>query len=207
MSESSIKKKLSVAYAKAGRILGREYNLYRPIQLNGSLSTENFLRKQRAAFTIAEAFTTPQTESFKEYLAFTSLTDVEKGDIFDNCDETYVILGNRGLEYYTAIKATHLVEIWRPQWSTSGGLQSTRVRVAGSVPASVVKNSSVTDVVVQNVQQSSQSKRWDVRIVADDGEIIQTDNIKFANGIILHIDNIKVTEQLTILTCTEVKSE
>lgn len=205
MSEQTIRNKLIGAYARAGRLLGRDFDLYRPPALDGALSQENWLRTQPVAFTVSNDFVTAQGEGFVEYKVFTDHSDVLAGDIFNDATETFVIVWNRGLETVLAFKATDIVQVLRTSWATTGGLQAQRQVIASSVPASVVRKESTTDIAITGVQQTSQAKRWEVRIRANPADILQTDNIKFSNGTLLHVDTIKVTEFNLVLTCSEVE--
>lgn len=206
MSEAVIVKKLANAYNKAGKILGREFSIYRPVVLNDSLSTANYIKKQFCAFTLTTNFTSPQTEGFKTYIAYTKHIDINVGDIFSDANETFVVVWNRGIEDPVAIRTSHLVEVHSVGWTTTNGLQQTRTRTAKNVPASVTKASSVSDINLQNVANPSQANRYEVRIWSPTSEIKQTDNIVFADGTILHIDSITTTELTQVLTCSEVKA-
>jgi hypothetical protein len=205
MSEQSIRKILSHAYNKAGKILGREFSVYRPVVLNDSLSDANFIYKLSSAFTLNKDFVNPQKESFKEYICYTNSNKVEVGDILSDVNETFVITWNRGIEDVVAIRATDIVEIHAAGWDTVNGLQQTRVLKAKNVPASVTKASSVTDVSLGNVQNPAQANAWEVRIWSKTAEILQTDNIIFPDGTILHIDSMSTNELCQTLTCSEVK--
>jgi hypothetical protein len=204
MSEISIRKKLIKAYAKAGKVLGRDFHLFRPFALDDALSAANFLRTQPAALTISKSFTDAQNESFQRYIVYTNHIDVAVGDILHDDQETFVIIWNRGLEDVIAVKATELVEVHRGTWQTTNGLQPVLTRIAKNVPASVTGVSSTSDQRLTAVQPTSQAKRWEVRIWATQADLLPTDNIKFANGVILRVDGVKVTEQCQVLTCTEV---
>lgn len=204
MSEVAIRKKLIKAYAKAGKVLGRDFHLYRPYALNDALSDSNFLRSQYAAFTLSKSFVDAQAEGFQRYIVFTNHGDVQVGDIFHDDQETFVVIWNRGLEDVIAVKATQLIEVHRGAWDTTNGLQPVRQRVAKNVPASVVGIASAADTRIGTVQTSGQAKRWEVRIWATEADLQPTDNLKFSNGVILRVDTITVTEQCQVLQCTEV---
>lgn len=204
MSESSIAKKIASAYRKAGKILGRNFNVYRSVQLNDSLSDANFIAEQYSAFTLTTNFVSPQTEGFKTYIAYTDYSKIEVGDIFSDDGETFVIVWSRGIEDPVAIRATDIVEIYSAGWETTNGLQQTRTRIAKNVPASITKASSTSDVVLNNVQNPSQANRYEVRIWSPTNNIKQTDNIILADGTILRIDSLSSSELTQILLCTEV---
>lgn len=204
MSELSIRKKIIKAYAKAGKVLGREFQLFRPFSLNDALSPANYLRTQYASFTLSKDFVTAQNEGYERYIVYTNHADLQKGDILYDDQETFVIIWNRGLEDVIAIKATQLVEIYRGVWDTTNGLQPVLQRTARNVPASVVGISSTSDTRLNTIQTTGQAKRWEVRIWASQADLKPTDNIKFANGTILRVESITVTEQAQILTCVEV---
>lgn len=204
MSENTLRNKLSKVYAKVGKVLGRQFSVYRPIKLDDSLSSDNFIRKQYAAFTLSSSFTSPQNESFSSYITYTEHLDIIPGDIFYSDTETFVIVWNRGIEDVVAIKANDLVEIYRPTWETTGGLTPTRVRIARKIPISLSGISSATAVSLTQVQPTGQAKRWDVRIWAKETDVLQTDNIKLSNGTLLHVDSVQITELCQVLTCTEV---
>lgn len=206
MSEATIQKKLSKAYKKAGKILGRQFGVYRPVTLNDSLSPANYIFKQDAAFTLSENFTTPQTEGFKNYIVYTEYTNLKEGDILHDDKETFVITWYRGIEDPIAIRATDLVEIYETGWSTTNGLEQTRTRKAKNVPASVTKLSSSDDVRITNVNDASQANRWEVRIWSATDEIKQSDNIVFNDGTILLINTITTNELVQVFQCTEVKA-
>ena len=204
MSEQSIRKILSHAYNKAGKILGREFSVYRPVVLNDSLSDANFIYKLSSAFTLNKDFVNPQRESFKEYICFTNKNMVEVGDILSDSDETFVITWNRGIEDTVAIRATDIVEIYAAGWDTSAGLQQTRILKAKNVPASVTKQNSVLDSSVPRIANTNQANAWEVRIWSKTAEILQTDNIIFRDGTILHIDSMSTNELCQTFTCSEV---
>jgi hypothetical protein len=204
MSEQSIRKILSHAYNKAGKILGREFSVYRPVVLNDSLSDANFIFKRKAAFTINKNFINPQTEGFKQYIGFTQDLDLLPGDIFNDSDETFVIVWNRGIEDLVAIRASDIVEIHRGTWATTNGLQPVRERIAKNVPASVTRSQSISDIRIGTVANTAQAARYEVRIYSQTAEIQQTDNVIFPDGTILHIDEINHTEFCQLLTCSVV---
>jgi len=206
MSEASIQKKLSKSYKKAGKILGRNFHVFRPVALNDSLSPANFIFDQYAALTLTEKFTTPQSESFKHYIVYTDYLNLRVGDILHDDTETFVLVWSRGIEDPLAIRTTDLVEIYSTGWSTTDGLQQTRTRIAKNVPATVTKLSSTDDIRVTNVQNASQANRWEVRIWSATDEIKQTDNIVFADGTILLINSITTNEMVQVFQCTEVKA-
>ena len=206
MSEASIQNKLSKAYKKAGKILGRNFKVYRPVALNDSLSSANYIFDKYAAFTLTEKFTTPQSESFKHYIVYAEFTDLKAGDILHDDKETFVMVWGRGIEDPLAIRTTDLVEIYSTGWETTNGLQQTRVRTAKNVPATVTKLSSTDDIRVTNIQNASQANRWEVRIWSATDEIKQTDNIVFADGTILLIDSVTTNEMVQVFQCTEVKA-
>jgi hypothetical protein len=205
MSEDAIRKKLSRAYNHAGKILGREFSVFRPVTLNDSLSPANYIKKMFAAFTINKNFINPQTEGFKQYIVYTDINGVQKGDILSDSGETFVIVWNRGIEDTVAIRAADVVEIYRGTWSTTNGLQPTRERIAKNVPASITRAQSVSDIRVGTVANTAQAARYEVRIWSETSEIKQTDNIVFPDGTILHIDEMSHTEFCQLLLCSEVK--
>lgn len=205
MSETAIRKKLAHAYNKVGKILGREFDVYRPVTLNDSLSTQNFVAKMYAAPTLSEKFTSPQTEGYKAYIVYANMNSLFPGDILNDVDETFVIIWNRGIEDPIAIRATDLVEIHSVGWETTNGLVQTRTLTAKNVPVSVTKASSTTDSRLTNVQNTAQANRWEVRIWSPTNPILQTDNIIFQDGTVLHIDSMQTSDLTQILTCSEVK--
>lgn len=209
MSETSIRKKLSGAYKKAGKKLGDLYDVYRPLTLNDALSTANFIKTAPAAFTLSKNFLQPQNEKFKEYTVYCDINSVSVGDIFVRNtivgSETFVVVWNRGIEDTVAIRATDLIEIHRPSWTTTGGLKTELQRIAKNVPASVIGATSTSDVSVPLVNQPSQALRWEIRIWEVDADIKNTDNIKLSNGALLLVEQVRKTELCLVLTCVEVK--
>lgn len=205
MSEAVIRKKLANAYNKAGRILGREFDVYRPVALNDSLSVANFIKKMYSSFTLSKNMVSPQPEGFKQYIVYSDINGLEKGDIFSDSGETFVIVWNRGLEDTIAIRTSDLVEIHRGTWTTTNGLTPTLERIAKNVPATVTKATSTSDVRIGNVANPGQALRYEVRIYSPTAEIKQTDNIIFADGTILHIDETSLTEYCQLFICSEVK--
>lgn len=205
MSEAVIRKKLANAYNKAGRILGREFDVYRPVALNDSLSVSNFIKKMYSSFTLSKNMVSPQPEGFKQYIVYSDINGLEKGDIFSDSGETFVIVWNRGLEDTIAIRTSDLVEIHRGTWTTTNGLTPTLERIAKNVPATVTKATSTSDVRIGNVANPGQALRYEVRIYSPTAEIKQTDNIIFADGTILHIDETSLTEYCQLFICSEVK--
>jgi hypothetical protein len=204
MSEQSIRKILSHAYNKAGKILGREFSVYRPVVLNDSLSDANFIYKLSSAFTLNKDFVNPQRESFKDYLVYTNSDKVEVGDIMADSEEVFVITWRRGIEDVVAIRATDIVEIYSTGWDTANGLTQTRILKAKNVPASVTKANSVVDSSLARVANTNQANAWEVRIWSKTAEILQTDNIIFRDGTILHIDSMSTNELCQTFTCSEV---
>ena len=205
MSEESIRRKLAKAYAKAGKVLGRAFDVYRPLTLNDAFSAQNLIQnKKPAAFTLNKDFVSPITEGFSAYTVYTDHLNVNPGDIFFDDKETFVILWNRAIEDVIAIKATNLIEVHRPTWDTVNGLQAVKARIARNVPASLTGITSGTDNRLSKVDATGQGIRWEVRIWATAEDIKQTDNIVLENGRILRVDSVKITELSQVLTCSEV---
>lgn len=204
MSESSIKRIMTKAYSISAKILGREFNLYRPTDLDDAMSNSNFIRKQYATFTLSKAFTDPQPEGFREFTCFTNHTDLRDGDIFSDGEETFVIAHSRGLEDVVAIRASQIVSVQRASWTTDGGLAAVRQTIARNIPASVVSNASAGVQRISNVDASAQSLRWTVRILANKTDVKATDNITLQDGTLLRVDQITHTELFLLLSATEV---
>lgn len=207
MSEMSIRKKLSLAYKIAGKKLGGQFDLFRPLTLNDALSPANFIGKSWAAFTLNKNFIQPENEKFKEYIVYADINSVSVGDIFNRVSpdgvETYVVVWNRGLSDAVAIRATDLIEVHRPEWTTTGGLKTVLQRIAKNVPASVIGLNSTADIAIQTVQQASQAVRWEIRIWELDADIKATDNIKLSNGKMLLVEQVRKTELCLVLTGVE----
>jgi hypothetical protein len=201
MSEATIRKKLTRAYAQAGKILGKQFDVYRPVDMSDCLAPQNLLLKQTASFTLSRQYSHDQAETFKMYITYTDSSKCDEGDIFSDGTDTYVIVWNKGIEDVMAIRCSDLVEIHRPSWSTTDGLQPVRVRIGKNVPASITGMSSVSDISLGTVANTAQADRWEVRIWANT-PIQQTDNIIRANGSILHVDTIETHQLYQVLTCS-----
>lgn len=204
MSEATIKRKLSTANKKAGRILGRVMNVYRPLSLTNALSPANFILSQPAAFSVSESFQQNQGEKFKPYIVYTDDSKTQVGDIFSDDQETFVIVTDRGLENVIAYKASHLIEVLRVDWTTTDGLQAQRTTVMRNLPASVIGVSSSTDVSVIPANATSPAKRYEIRIWKTNTGIQKSDNIKLPDGSLLLIDTITDSDISQILICSEV---
>jgi len=204
MSELTIKRKLTKAYKKAGRILGREMDVYRPVSLANALSLSNFIVRQSAAFSVSENFQQNQGEKFKPYIVYTDDADLQVGDIYSDTSETFVIVTARGLENVIAYKASHLIEVQRVSWTTTDGLQAERTTVMRNLPASVIGVSSSSDVTVIQANATSPSKRYEIRIWKTNTGIMKSDNIKMPDGTLLLIETITDSDISQILICSEV---
>jgi hypothetical protein len=208
MSEQSIRNKIANANKKAGKILGREMKVYRPLQLNNALSDANYIFSQPAAFTVSENFQANQGDKFKPYIVYTDNLRINVGDIFSDDSETFVITANRAVENVIAYKATNIIEVQRvgyPSNPGAGAFEQTVETVIRNLPASVVGLSSVSDGAVPVANSTGPVRRFEVRIWSTSNGILKTDNIMLDNGIYLRIDQITDSIESQILTCTEVK--
>ena len=208
MSEASIRKKIVLANKKAGRILGRQMDVYRPLQLNNALSPANFVFSQPAAFSVSENFQANQGDKFKPYIVYTDNSRVEVGDIFSDDTETFVITSNRGVENVIAYKATNIIEVQRvgyPSNPGAGAFEQTVETVIRNLPASVTGLSSTTENNIPVANASGPVRRFEVRIWSTANGILTTDNIKLDDGTYLRIDSISDSIESQTLICTEVK--
>lgn len=208
MSEQSIRKKIVNANKKAGKILGRVMNVYRPLQLNNALSDANFIFSQPAAFSVSENFQANQGDKFKPYIVYTDNSRIEVGDIFKDDKEIFVITANRGIENVIGYKATNIIEVERVGYPTNpgaGAFEQTTQVVIRNLPASVVGLNSTSDGAIPVANSVGPQRRFEIRIWSTDNGILKTDNIRLDNGLYLRIDQIVDSIESQILTCTEVK--
>lgn len=208
MSEANIRKKIILANKKAGKILGRQMDVYRPLQLNNALSPANFVFSQPAAFSVSESFQANQGDKFKPYIVYTDNSRIEVGDIFKDNSEIFVITANRALENVIGYKATNIIEVERVGYPTNPGtaaFEQTTEIVIRNLPASVVGLNSTSDGAIPVANSVGPQRRFEVRIWSTSNGILKTDNIRLDNGLYLRIDQIVDSIESQILTCTEVK--
>ena len=199
--------KLARAYALVARQVGKPYSVYRPTTMQNILDTSNFIGTVPCSFTLDDSYSNVQGEGYAQYKAFCDWSKVQVGDVLNDGQETFVITWNRGADMTMAIKADHLIEVWRPEWTTTGGLSQSPVRWARNVPASFQSTGSQLDVAVPRVAQSAQAATWEVRIWTDAENIDTSDLIIREDGLRLQITSIKNNKHCQILTCSSVDKE
>jgi hypothetical protein len=205
MSQESIRRKLSNAYGHAAQALGTTYSVYRPISLFNALADENFIKQQKASFTLSRKYEHDQKERYSFYITYTKHADINVGDIFVDKDGiTYVIVWNQGIEDVMAMRAFHKVSLLRATYTTTSGLDTETSVIGKNLPASFAGISSKTTVALPHVANTAQTSRYELRIFTPGFQILQTDNIQMEDGQLLHIDTIETSQFYQTLMCSEV---
>lgn len=203
--QDRLRKKLASAFDKVARQVGKPYNVYRPTSITNVLDEANFVQSLSASFTLDEGYKNQNKEGFSQYITYADINKIQVGDVFNDGEETFVLTWNRAADQPMAVKADALVEIWRPEWTTVGGLSQSPARYARNVPASFSSASSVSDVSMLRVNQSGQAATWEVRIWTDAEEITTSDLIiRVEDGLRLQPTSIKNNKHCQILTCSAV---
>lgn len=200
--QDRFRRKLAGAYAKVARQVGQKYSIYRPVTIQNILDTANKIGDVFCSFTLDEGYANVQTEGYAQYKAHCDWNKVQEGDVLHDGFETFVITWNRAADMAMAIKAEYLVEVWRPDWSTSDGLEPTPIRWARNVPASFNSLGSSSESTIPRIGQATQEPTWEVRIWTNADQILSSDVIIRADGLQLTPSNIKNNKHCQILTCS-----
>jgi hypothetical protein len=199
---------VSQAFSDAAAILGKQYTIYRAATIQNMLDPSNIVGQQNASFNLNWRNININTEPFQQYIAITDLEAVQPGDMFNDGNETFVLVWNRALDQAIAYKVDFMVEVWRSviqNINDGNGLTQKVTLYAQNVPASFASKPSVVDFNMQNVKVPAQAPTWDVRIWTDAEKIQPSDQIRrVEDGLWLQPISIQNNKHYQVLTCKSV---
>lgn len=143
MSAESINKKIRKAYGKVGKILGSDFEIFRPETLFNQTSVLNFLDVKPVAFALDEKFKkTFSSDKIPLYTAYVDglleeLFDIEQGDILysEELSETYIITLVETHKPIMAFKCNKTISVGTTTYSNPGsGFIGGNTEVADLIP-------------------------------------------------------------------------
>lgn len=139
----SINKKIRKAYGKVGKILGYDFEIFRPVDLNTQITNSAYIDTKPAAFSVDTKFSRSiAADKLPVYTAYVdglldSLFDLQQGDILyrEETGETYI---TTHVETHKAIQAflcNDKVSVYATAYSNPGtGFAGSDTEVATNVP-------------------------------------------------------------------------
>lgn len=151
MSQSSIQKKLYNAYGKIANVIGTDFDIYRPAELNNPIVDSNFMTTQKVSFSKDEKYKKPASEGLSIWNCWTNgnleaLFDIQQGDMLYSQEKgtTYYIASAEPLLPILAIRAPNRISVSNSStYGDSGtGYGPTATVEASSVPCYIMQPSS-----------------------------------------------------------------
>lgn len=154
----SIQNKLDKAYGRVANTLGREFEIYRPVDISNPLQASNWIFTQNVSFSKDEKYSTTAKSGMSIWNAWLdgrldNLFNLKNGDVLHSSlnNETYIVVGMEPHLTHQAIKANDRITIERSGSDGYGNADGT-----GFAPGNVSAGSIIaTDVPCQILQPSS----------------------------------------------------
>lgn len=151
MSAEAIQFKINKAYHKAGKKLGLEYNVYRPINNIDVLNANNFIATVNFSVSLNTQFSNTIKEQLPIWTVYSDYFVLEEGDFINNQDRTFLIISKKELLPILALEVPDRVDIKQVSYSDTGnGFEpSNPTYLAKNVPAFIsfgTKSTRMSDV-------------------------------------------------------------
>lgn len=140
-----IQQKIWKAFGKAGKKLGKPFELYRSAELTNPIQAKNYLDTKFSAFSLDEKFKRPPSESMPMWQTWVdgrleTHFDIQRGDFLysPELNETYMIASAELHNTIQSIKCESTISLIRSGYSDSGsGFAPGDTEVATSIPCSI----------------------------------------------------------------------
>jgi len=139
MSGASINKKVAKGLAKAGKVLGWKFNVYRPDSYLTPFSDENRLFSTQASWSEDKGFSKNPEATLTHYNIYADHRKLQPGDIMNSpdLDRTFVITETNELRGAVAVQANGRMTVRRVIYTPTEDIKTQSQEVATEVPCAV----------------------------------------------------------------------
>lgn len=120
MSAQSIQNKINRAYTKAGKKLGFDYNVYRPINNIHILDASNYIDTVNFSVSLNTEFSNTIKEQLPIWTVYSDYDILQEGDFIDNQQRTFLIISKKEMLPILALEVPDRVDIKQVSYSNSG---------------------------------------------------------------------------------------
>lgn len=122
MSAKSIQSKINNAYKKAGKILGFEYNIFRPINNINVLDASNYIETVNLSVSLNESYSSTIKEQTPIWTVYSDYNILEEGDFVFNeeFNRTFLIVSKKEQLPILGIELPDRIDIKQVQYTDSG---------------------------------------------------------------------------------------
>ena len=147
MSGAAVNKKIAKGLAKAGKVLGWPFSVYRPVNYVSPFSDENLVFTKQMALSQDDGFKKNPEDTLAYNVVYTDFRKLEPGDILHILDlgSTYIVTENNPIRGAVAVKATHTMDEKRVRYTPTEDVKTSNDVIYTSVPCAVKFKSQFND--------------------------------------------------------------